>query len=122
MNFQYSYITQNQADLEIDDIGNCAIEALNDAAEAYYLVIKTKYGTTSVVSYGPIIPDVDVFPKSVNCSFKRLDYDEFKVEKIIDEFLNKGFRNISQAREISPDEALSNCRSIIEYMKDPNNY
>ena len=122
MKFEYSYTTLCDADIEIDDIGNCCLEANNDRAEFYYLYIRTKYGTTSIMTYGPIIPDVDQLPKSVNCSFKRIDYDEDKIEGIIDDFLNKGFRNISQAREVDKDTIFTNCRSIVDYMADEGNY
>lgn len=107
--------------LEVDDFGNCAIEANNDDGEFWYLVIDTKIGYTRVMEYGPIVPNKETLEDFCGCSFTRIEWDAKKVVNIITSFLNKkrkGRLDISQAREISRESALAQCKSIIEYMKD----
>lgn len=118
MDFEYLRVTQSMDVLQIEDIGNCAIKAFNDMGEEYILVISTQLGTTRIFNYGPINPDLDLLPKNVNCSFKRIQFSEFKIQKTIRDFLNNPYANITQAQCVDEkDEVLNDCRSIIEYMK-----
>ena len=116
--FNYFYTTQSMGELQIDNIGQCAIQANNDSGEFWYLVVKTRLGSSRVFSYGPLAKGVDFLHKSTKMSFKRIEYDEGKIEKEIKGFLNNPFADITQAMEISPEEALAECKSFIEYMKD----
>lgn len=122
MEFNYYFTTQAIGNLLIDDIGNCAIEANSDDGCFYYFVSKTTLGFTRIFQYGPLVKSSDVMHKSVRCTFKRIEYDQNKVAKEIKSFLNQPFVTITQAIEIDPKEALNNCISIIEYMKDDEAY
>ena len=115
--FNYYYVSTSMGQLNIEDIGNCAIEANDDMGASYYLVIKTNLGVTRLFQYGPIKPDVNILCKTTTCVFKRFDYSESKLMKAIENFLKPSFSNITQAREISCEEALDNCIDIIEYMR-----
>ena len=117
MEFEYFYVTAVNASINIDDIGNCAIAAYSDLGAAYYLVIKTILGSTMVFEYGPIIQGSNVLPKSVNCSFKRIEYRDTSIQKIIRTFLNNPAAKITQALEVPMEEVFENCIDIIEYMK-----
>ena len=117
MDFEY-YITKIvNGSIDIEDTGNCAIKAYNDNGSCYVLIIETSLGISRVFQYGPAVHDLDLLPKSVNCSFKRIEYSDYKIHKVIDEFLNNGYSGITQAFVVDKDEALNECRSIIEYMK-----
>ena len=122
MEFEYFKQTVVNGNLDVDDIGNCAILATNDEGAQYVLVIDTSLGITRVFNYGPIIPDLDMLPKSVMCSFKRIQFSHTKIVKIIDEFLNNSFAHITTAIVVDKAEALETCRSIIDYMKQDNFY
>ena len=107
--------------IDIEDYGNCAIEANNDDGLFWYLVISTSMGFVRVMEYGPIDPTSDKLEDSCICCFSRMEFDGKKVVRIIDNFLNKSrksFSDITQAREISKDDALAQCKSLISYMKD----
>lgn len=116
MNFKYYYATTVMADIDIDDIGHCAIEAHNDIGEFWYLVIRSELGSTQIFEYGPTC-HMDVLEKAVNCSFRRIEFNEKKINKAIDSFLNNPYRNITCAEEIEISEALNNCDDILGYMK-----
>lgn len=115
--FNYYYTKQVNAEININDPGNCAIEAYADNGTVYYLVIKTVLGLSMIFTYGPKIIDSNVFAKSVKCTFDRIDYSESKINTIITKFLNDPNKQITQALEVSSEQALENCISIIEYVK-----
>lgn len=125
MEIEYYQQSQYLGCIDIDDYGNCAIEANNDDGEFWYLVIDTKMGFSRIMEYGPIVPNKEVMEDYCMCAFSRIEWDAKKVVNIIKTFLNKqrkGRLDISQAREINKDLALSQCKSIIEYMADPEAY
>lgn len=118
---QESYI----GSINIEDYGNCAIEANNDEGQYWYLIVDTCMGFVRTMEYGPIVPSLSRMEDSCVCVFSRSEFDGKKVVKKISDFLNKtrkGYMDITQAREVSRKTALSQCRSIIEYMKDPEEF
>ena len=48
MDFQFAPEQTMTAEISVDDIGNCAIMAMNDLCEQYYLITKTSLGPTKV--------------------------------------------------------------------------
>ena len=58
-----------------------------------------------MIEYGPSVPDIGLLPSSANLSYTRFDYNEYKIEKIIDKFLNNPKRVITQA-EVVQSNAL----------------
>lgn len=120
--FEYFY-TQTAMDiLEVEDTGNCVIEASNDTGMFWYLCIQTNLGWTKITEYGPATPDFFELPKSVSLLFNRIEYDERKIITAINMFLNNSKRNITQAREVTLDDMLDNTKNILEYIVDPNNF
>lgn len=95
MVFEYFYTQTAMGELEIEDVGNCAIEACNDDGQLFYLVIQSTLGWTKIFEYGPCTPDFRELPKSVMCTFNRIECDEKKICKRIREFVNNSYRNIT---------------------------
>ena len=108
--------------LDVDDIGNCAIEANNDEGNYYYMVIETNLGFTKIFEYGPVQPDFNEMCKSVTCTFDRIEFNEKKISKRIYSFLNAPGKNITQAQIVDKEYALDGCKDIIEYMRNSNNF
>lgn len=80
--FDNQYVPQNF--IEIENIGNVCIEAINETDGLfYYLLIKTSLGTTSIFEYGPVIPDIDKLFDNYSVSFNREQYNEKKVKIFI---------------------------------------
>lgn len=100
--------------LSIEDIGQCALVASKDDEAEYYLVIKTTLGESSIMEYGPIVPDIPLLPKKVSCAFDRIDYSEDQLIKRITKFLS----GKTQAGQVPEEEVYSNCVDIIGYMRD----
>lgn len=97
MTFEYLQRVVVEAELEVDNLGDCCIQAFNDIGEAYYLVIKTVLGYTEVLEYGPCLVDLDMLQNNYQIKYNKFEYNQGKLERIIDKFLNDGKRAISQA-------------------------
>lgn len=122
MKFEYKFSSLYEKELEIEDWGNCAIEAqfvdYSGNVSYSYLIIRTELGITSIFEYGPIMPDIQLFPKQVSNTFTRFEFSEHKIITRIEKFLLKA----ENAELIEAQTALSRCRSIIEYFSDERNY
>ncbi len=108
--FDYFYTTKINAQLCVNNIGNCVIKANDDFGNDYFLLIKTKLGSTYIVEYGPYNPDLK--PNHVSYLFDKFDYNEYKIEKRIEKFLTSSNRSITQAEEVNEED-------IIEYLVSP---
>ena len=65
---------------------------------------------------------LDIFVnKSDNYKIKEAK-NERKIHKRIDEFLNTPKRNITQAQEVDADVFFDSCKSILDYIKNPENF
>lgn len=113
--FDKELVSNNYVD--IDDLGNCAIQASNDECECYYLVIQTKLGKSLVFEYGPIVPDLEMLPDKVTTNISYMDYNQKELAKIIKFFLNDKTRNIKYADTFTKNDLLSECRDLIEYTR-----
>lgn len=110
MRFEYLFSRTALEDIEIEAIGNCALECFTDKGEVYYLIVKTDLGITQFYTQGPTIPDIDMLPSKVNVSYSRFGYSESKIIKAIEKFLANP--DITQVMEIDIDEALTKCSEI----------
>lgn len=104
--------------LDVEDIGDCAIEANNDKGLVYYLIIKTIYGITHCLETGPFIIDLEELPKVSNIRYFSFEFNDKKINKIIDSFLNDPNREITQAKIVDEEEVYENSRDILQYFKD----
>ena len=104
MTFEYLQRVVIEAELDVDNIGQCVLQANNDFGEEFYLVIVTELGWTEVFEYGPCTPALEELPVSYQISYSRFEYNEGKIERIIDKFLNNPKRGITQAQIANLDE------------------
>lgn len=113
--FEYMQVVTVGAQLEVDDIGECAILARDDLGQEYYLLITTRMGQTETIEYGPCIPDISLLPKSVTYKYNRFDYSEFRIEKVIDKFLNS---NPVTCAEIVDEDTVKNLlKNPIDHLR-----
>ena len=104
MTFEYLQRVVVDATIDVDNIGECAIQARNDLGEEFYLLIHTEIGWTEVIEYGPANPDITMLPRSVTYKYDRFEYNFAKLERMIDKFLNDGKRMISQASVVDVED------------------
>lgn len=101
--FDYLQRVVVDGQLSIEDIGNTVILGRNDVGEEFYLLIGTYMGWTTTIEYGPAIPDLALLPQAINLKYNRFEFNQGKIERAIDKFLNDPKRLISQAEEVCMD-------------------
>ena len=116
MNFEYLIKVQKESSIDIEDIGNCALDVFNDLGFEWILLIRTIEGSTEIVEFGPILPDLDYLPAKVSYTYSRIDFAQSKVSNAISRFLNDGYRAITQAFEISQKEAKEKMKNLVDYI------
>lgn len=120
VSFPYFVKADAQAELLIDDIGNFAFKAFNDEGCEFILIVETRLGNTRIFTFGPVIPDLDLLPKSCSCSIKKCMFNSGKITKEVHGFLNNPYNKITQAFEVTKEEALADCRNLIQTMNEDN--
>lgn len=98
MTFDYLERVVVDGQLEVDNIGDCIIQANNDLGEEFYLIIKTELGWTEMIEYGPCVPDLSLLQMNYQITYNRFEYNQGKIERSIDKFLNNPKRSITQAK------------------------
>lgn len=119
MTFEYLQRVVVEGQLDVDNIGECVLLANNDIGEEFYLIINTVMGWTEVLEYGPFAPDFDLLPANYNIKYSRFEYNQGKLEKAIDRFLNDPKRAISQAKVVELDEIIDNLVNPINKVFPP---
>lgn len=115
--FEYLSRIVVENDIEIEDIAECAIMANNDLDERWYLIVSTELGVTDIFEMGPVIDNMEMLPDFYSCTYKRIGYSEYKISKAIDSFLNNPSRGITQAIEVSKEEAKSKFFDLARFIK-----
>ena len=119
MKFEYLYKVEVQESIDIDNIGNCAIDAYNDLGYEWMLLIVTHDGNTEIIEYGPTLPDLENYsPTKVFCNYERIQFSESKISKVIKKFLNDGYKGITQVFEVSPEEIIPKIKNLTEFLYD----
>lgn len=117
MQFKYLYHVEATGFINIQNIGEVCLSAINTVLyQEYILIIHTEYGRSKVVQYGPILIDCEKPLSNVNCSYQEFDYSSSKLEKIIDNFINNTKCLISQVTEIDLEEAKSKIKNLGDFI------
>lgn len=114
MKFKYEEHITSLSEIDIPDIGNCAIVATTLLSYEYVLVIETRLGYSRIFKCGPIVHDTDKLPNKLQYSYEYYEYSQSKIKTTINKFLHD--QGVVKARLCTKSEALSNCYDIIEYM------
>ena len=88
MFFEYLKTTQYQDSIDIESIGNCCLQTINDEADSWVLLITTELGYTTVIQAGPINLDFDEVSQNVYILKQSFEYNEKRIYKLISEFIN----------------------------------
>ena len=100
MQLEYFYTQQATGVIDIENIGNVALSLTNDLYHEYIAIISTEFGVSEVLLCGPFFIDIENLPQKTTLSYQRLDFNEDKLFKILDTFVNEGKKCITQVTEI----------------------
>ena len=68
------------------------------------------------MSYGPVVPDVQLLPDKYQVSFERLSFNDKKIAGLISKWLNDKSKGITAAYIIDQNKFFDNYRDLKEYM------
>lgn len=105
-----------QSVVEIDELGDFGLEAINDEGYYYYIAVRCFQGMAVIATCGPVIPDVDLLPSGFSMSLSKTPFREDKMNKFLNLFLNDKHRLLTEARLISFEEAISQFRELKNYL------
>lgn len=100
MIFEYAVQKIFMQAIDIVDIGNFGIRCTNSKGYEYYLLTRTTLGKTSILTFGPILPDIPVLVDKFAVAFTKIDYKESKIEKAVQTYINDPSKEISNIEEV----------------------
>lgn len=116
--FEFNQQLMPQSLIDVENIGDFAIEASNDEGVFWYLIVKTSLGVTTMASCGPVVPDVNLLPSGYCTYLSRIDYKEDKLIKQINMWLNDRSKKLTSASIVDIEDALDQFRDVGEYMRN----
>ena len=116
MIFEYNQQPVFMKNIQIDDIGNVALRCTNEKGFDYYIIIRTYLGKTALMKFGPVFPDLDMLPNSMELSFKKFDYKENTIIKETEKFINDGRSGITEVEIISEAEAFERMPTSASFL------
>ena len=107
--------------IDIPEIGNFCLEAINDDDILYYyLMVKAELGTASIMWYGPVAPDIDLLPSVYTARFERYPVNDTKLIGWVKKWLNEKEKGITSANIIDQKQFMENFRDLKSYMEANN--
>ena len=116
MIFEFDQQPVFMQNIDIEDIGNVALRCSNEKLRDYYIVVKTYLGKTAIISFGPLLGDLEALVDNMTLSFKKFDYKESTIEREIEKFINDGRSFINKVEIISELEALAHLPSAESFI------
>lgn len=116
MIFEFDQQPVFMQNIDIEDIGNVALRCTNEKLRDYYIVVKTYLGKTAIISFGPLVGDIEALVDNMTLSFKKFDYKEYTIEREIEKFINDGRSAINKVEIINELEALAHLPSAESFL------
>jgi hypothetical protein len=116
MIFEFDQQPVFMQNIDIEDIGNVALRCSNTKLRDYYIIIKTYLGKTALISYGPVVSDVNALIDNMSLTFKKFDYKELTIEREIEKFINDGRSMINHVEIVQELEALAHLPSAESFI------
>lgn len=114
---EYNNQPVSQGLLDVGQLSDLAIEASNADGYFFYLIVRTSLGTSTIVTCGPIEPDIQSLPSGYAVTLTKMRYNDSKVCGMVSKWLNDK-KAITDARVVPVDDALAQIRNVGEYMRN----
>ena len=114
MEFKYNKVSVATDSVTVEDIGNTCIRVITEEEECYYLLIKTKNGKSTLITYGPKELEEDSLLNKVNYSYEKIDYSSKKLSIIINTFINSP-KNKQKVINVQPIDSTEMLNEIIDF-------
>lgn len=114
MNFPYLYVQQNLDSIDIEDFGNVSLQLNNDVGNSWYLLISTSLGWTTIQTFGPVNLGDLTLPYHFQYEYDLQEYNDTKLIKRIDKFINDPKKLITQIFFVDKTESLELLKNLHE--------
>ena len=114
MNFPYLYVQQSLDSIDIEDFGNVSLQLNNDMAECWYLLVKTNLGWTTIQTFGPMSLENSKISYHFSYNYDYKEYNDTKLIKQIDKFINDPKKMITQIFFVDYDESIEKLKNLHE--------
>ena len=118
MIFEYSVQRTFNETIDVVDIGNTALRCFGKKLDIYYIILKTVMGKTSILKFGPIMPDIDVLFNDFSVTYKKIDYKENLIQREVDKFINDYKKEVTKVEEITEYEAWQDFPPVKEWFEN----
>ncbi len=112
MQFEYQKIVTAQETIDIEDVGNCALQTFTAYGETKVLIIKTTDGISEIIEFGPANVDIKELPDHVVYIYDRFEFNQRKVIRRIDKFIQD--ESVIQVLQIEYDQAKQVIKSPVD--------
>ena len=112
MIFEYSVQKTFNETIDVVDIGNTALRCHGPKLDFYYIILKTVFGKTHIMKFGPVMPDISLLLTDFTVNYKKIDYKENLIEKEVDKFINDYKKGITLVEEITEYEAWQDFPAV----------
>lgn len=114
-----STVTYNDS-IDVEDIQNCCLEAVDSEGMVYYYLVSTDLGVSNSVMAGPYFVEINDTASKCTLSFSEYDASEYATKKEIKTFLSPKKGKIVEVKTITKAEAVSMIKSITAIKLDSN--
>lgn len=104
--------------IDIVDEGNFTVRATDDEGNEYYMIVKTVMGMTTMIKFGPTMPDAKLMMADFNLSCKKIKFSDKKIAAELNGMLNSPKACIIEAEEITEYEAYESVPDLQETLEE----
>ena len=119
MKYDYSFqmVIASNNSIEIENIGEVALSATNSFHQERILIINTFLGETTILQFGPSFIDMETLPDYSSFIYKKMSYDQRKLDKLIDDWINDPKFGTVNVEQLELEDALSRIKDFRECVK-----
>lgn len=116
MQFDYMYTMTAEDSVEIEDVGNFCLSVINDVYREWIMICSTEFGITKWLQAGPFRIDFDELDDRVMYTYQQMEYNQTKMCRIIDSFINDPKKTTTQVTVLEESEAKSRIKDLVSYI------
>lgn len=109
--FEYLKVISAMDSFDVEEVGSCCLKANNDGGEEFWLLVRTLLGNTKVLTFGPLLIGTNIF-EDIKIEVQSFQYNEKRVIKTIDTWLNDPKKAITQLEESDLETCLDTLKEI----------
>lgn len=119
MEFEFDGETVYHNSIDIENIHQMCLKAMDEDGNSYWLIVRTLLGQCTSLEWGPLVEGDSILPDSTSIRFERFDSDDNRLKKMVRAFLmprGKLKSKIIQVTQESLEDSLGKGIDPFKYM------